>query len=160
MVLVSIHYATRKVEVVGIIQQAHAEWMSQMARNLVDHFAGFLKDKKYLIHDRDPLFTKKFREILKSSGVKPIRTTPMSPHLNCIMERFVRSIKSEALDRMLIFGERHLEYVIREYIEHYHTERAHQGIGNEIIEPPPQGAGEVVCQERLGGLLNFYRRAA
>ena len=160
MVLVSIHYATRKVEVVGIIQQTHAQWMSQMARNLVDQFSGFLKDKKYLIHDRDPSFTKKFREILKSSGIKPIRTLPMSPHLNCIMERFVKSIKSEALDRMLIFGERHLEYVIKEYMEYYHTEPAHQGIGNEIIEPPPQGQGEVVCQERLGGLLNFYRRAA
>ena len=59
-----------------------------------------------------------------------------------------------------IFGERHLEYVIKEYMEHYHTERAHQGIGNEIIEPPPQGEGEVVCRERLGGLLKSYRRAA
>ena len=67
--------------------------------------------------------------------------------------------KSECLDRMLIFGERHIEYVIKEYMEHYHTERAHQGIGNEIIEPP-QGKGEVICRERLGGLLNFYRRAA
>lgn len=160
VVLVSIHYATRKVEVVGIIQQAHAKWMSQKARNLVDQFSGFLKDKKYLIHDRDPLFTEEFRQILKSAGVKPIRTLPMSPHLNCIMERFVRSIKSEALNRMLIFGERHLEYVIQQYMEHYHTERAHQGIGNEIIEPPPQGEGEVVCQERLGGLLKSYRRAA
>jgi putative transposase len=160
MVLVSIHYATRKVEVVGIIQQAHARWMSQQARNLADQFSGFLKDKKYLIHDRDPLFTKQFRRILKSSGIKPIRTLPMAPHLNCIMERFVRSIKSECLNRMLIFGERHLEYVIKEYMDHYHTERAHQGIGNEIIEPPPPGKGEVVCQERLGGLLTFYRRAA
>ena len=61
---------------------------------------------------------------------------------------------------MLIFGERHLEYVIREYMEHYHTERPHQGIGNEIIEPPPQSEGEIVCQERLGGLLKSYRRAA
>lgn len=160
MVLVSIHYATRKVEVVGIIQQAHGKWMTQKARNLVDHLSGFLKDKKYLIHDRDPLFTKEFREILKSSGIKPIRTLPMAPHLNCVVERFVRSIKSECLNRMLIFGERHLEYVIQEYMEHYHTERAHQGIGNEIIEPPPQGEGEVVCRERLGGLLKSYRRAA
>jgi hypothetical protein len=69
-------------------------------------------------------------------------------------------MKTEALNRMLIFGEHHLEYVIKEYMEHYHTERAHQGIGNEIIEPSPQGKGEVVCRERLGGLLNFYRRAA
>ena len=84
----------------------------------------------------------------------------MAPHLNPIVERFVRSIKSECLNRMLIFGERHLEYVIREYMEHYHTERPHQGIDNEIIEPPPQGEGEILCQERLGGLLKSYRRAA
>ena len=160
MVLVTIDYATRKVNVAGIIQQAHGEWMLQKARNLADQFSGFLKDKKYLIHDRDPLFTEEFREILKASGIKPIRTLPMSPHLSCIVERFIRSIKSECLDRMLIFGERHLEYVIKEYMEHYHTERAHQGIGNEIIEPPPKGQGKIICQERLGGLLNFYRRAA
>ena len=151
-VLVTIDYATRKVEVVGISQQPYGAWMSQMARNLTDHFSGFLKDKKYIIHDRDPLFTKAFRQILRDSGVKPIRTLPMSPHLNCVIERFVRTIKSESLDRMLIFGERHLEYVIKEYMEHYHQERAHQGLDNEIIEPPPQGTGEIVCRERLGGL--------
>lgn len=50
--------------------------------------------------------------------------------------------------------------MIKEYVEHYHTERAHQGIDNEIIEPPPKGQGKIICQERLGGLLNFYRRAA
>ena len=160
MVVVTIDYATRKVNVAGIIQQAHGEWMLQKARNLADQFSDFLKDKKYLIHDRDPLFTEEFREILKASGIKPIKTLPMAPHLNCVMERFVRSIKSECLNRMPIFGERHLEYVIREHMEHYHTERAHQSIGNEIIEPPPKGKGEIICYERLGELLNFYRRAA
>ena len=160
MVLVTIDYATGKVEVVGIIQQAYGQWMSQAARNLTDQFSGFLKDKRYLIHDRDPLFTKEFRGILRSSGIKPIRTLPMAAHLNCIVERFVRSIKSECLDGMLIFGERHLEYIIREYMEHYHTERARQGLNNEIIEPPPQGEGEIIWQERLGGLLKSYRRAA
>lgn len=60
----------------------------------------------------------------------------------------------------LIFGERHLEYIIKEYMEHYHTERPHQGLDNEIIEPPPPGKGEIVCRERLGGLLKSYRRAA
>jgi putative transposase len=84
----------------------------------------------------------------------------MAPPLNCVIERFVRSIKSECLNRMLIFGERRMEYVIEEYMEHYHTERAHQGIGNEIIEAPPQGKGKIICQERLDGLLTFYRRAA
>jgi transposase InsO family protein len=153
MVLVSVHYATRKGEVVGIIQQACGEWMLQKARNLADEFSGFLKDKKYLIHDRDPLFTEEFREILKASGIKPIRTLPVAPHLSCIVERFIRSIKSECLDRMLIFGERHLEYVINEYMEHYHAERAHQGIGNKVIEPQHEGnQGEIICIERLGGI--------
>jgi len=159
-VLVCIDYATRKVEIVGISQQPYGEWMNQMARNLTDSFSGFLKDKKYLIHDRDPLFSKEFRQILKSSGVRPIRTLPMAPHLNCLIERFVRTIKSECLNRMLIFGERHLEYLTNEFVEHYHKERAHQGLDNEIIEPPPKGTGEIVCQERLGGLLKFYGRAA
>jgi hypothetical protein len=60
-----------------------------------------------------------------------------------------------------VFGrERHLEYIIKEYVEHYHTERSHQGIGNEIIEPPPQGQREIICRDRFGGLLNFYGRAA
>lgn len=111
-------------------------------------------------YDRDPLFTEEFREILRSAGVKPICTLSMSPHLNCVLERFVRTIKSEALDRMMIFGERHLEYVINQYMEHYHTERPHQGLDNEIIEPLPQGTGQIVCHERLGGLLKSYQRAA
>ena len=70
MVLVVIDYSTRKVEVAGIIQQAHGDWMKQIAKNISDPFNGFLKDKKYLIHDRDSLFTQAFSEILKSSGIK------------------------------------------------------------------------------------------
>ncbi|MHA2253672.1 MAG: integrase core domain-containing protein [Candidatus Kariarchaeaceae archaeon] len=160
MVLVTIDYATRKVQVMGVIQKASGEWMKQVAKNMTDPVSGFLRNKKFLIHDRDTLFTKEFQNILRSSGVEPIRTLPMSPNLNPIAERFVLSIKSECLNRMLIFGERHLKYLIEEYVEHYHTERSHQGIDYEIIEPPPQGKGEIVCQERIGGLLTFYERAA
>ena len=72
----------------------------------------------------------------------------------------IHSIKSECINKMLIFGESHLRYVVGEYMEHYHTERPHKGIGNEIISPQPQGKGKIVCQERLGGLLKSYRRAA
>jgi len=61
---------------------------------------------------------------------------------------------------MLIFGEHHLEYLVKKFMEHYHKERTHQGLDNEIIEPPPLGTGQIICQERLGGLLKFYRRAA
>ena len=134
--------------------------MKQMARNLTDPISGFLRNKKYLIHDRDPLFTKEFRAILKAGGVKPVKTTVASPNLNPFVERFVRSIKYECLNKILIFGERHFRYVISEYMKFYHFERPHQGIGNNIIDPQPQGKGEIVCHERLGGLLKSYRRAA
>jgi integrase-like protein len=160
MVLVVIDYSTREVEVAGIIQQAHGVWMKQIAKNLSDPFNGFLKDKKYLIHDRDTLFTKTFSEILKSSGIKTTPTSPMSPNMTPFIERFIRSIKHECLNKMLIFGEKHLEYIVDEYIQHYHYERPHQGIDNNIINPPPQGRGDIACHERLGGLLKFYRRAA
>jgi putative transposase len=160
MVFVAIDYATRKVEIAGIVEQAYGDWMVQMARNITDPFCGFLKDKKYLIHDRDKLYTKQFIKTLKAGGIKPIKSMPLAPNFSPFIERFVRSIKSECLDRMLIFGEAHLRYCITEFVTHYHSERAHQGLDNNIIESPPQGTGEIVCQERIGGLLKFYRRAA
>lgn len=159
MVLVVIDYSTRKIEVAGIIQQANGEWMKQIATNLIDPFCGFLKDKKCLVHDRDPLFTKDFIQILSSAKIKTVKTLPLAPNLTPFVERFIRSIKSECLDKMLIFGERHLNYIIDEYVKHYHQERPHQGLENNIIEPPPQGGGDIVCHERLGGLLKHYRRA-
>jgi transposase len=160
MVLFVIDYATRKVEIAGIIPQADGKWMKQIARNLTGFMSGFLKDKKFLIHDWDPLFTKDFRSILRAGGVKCVKTTVACPNMNPFAERFVWSIKGECLNKMIIFGEDHLRYVINEYMEHYHAERPHQGIGNVMIEPPPVGEGEITCQERLGGLLKSYRRAA
>ena len=82
MVLVVIDYETRRVEIAGMIPQADGKWMKQIARNLTDPMNGFLKDKKYLIHDRDPLFTKDFQEILKAGGIKCVKTTVASPNLN------------------------------------------------------------------------------
>ena len=160
MVLVVIDYSTRRVEIAGIIPQAHGDWIKQMARNLTDPIDGFLRNKKYLIHDRDPLFTEAFREILRAGGVKCVRTTVASPNMTPFVERFIRSIKHECLNKMLIFGEKHLRYVVSEYISHYNHERPHQGIGNIMIDPLPQGKGEIICHERLGGLLKSYRRAA
>jgi hypothetical protein len=160
MVFVVIDYATRKVEIAGIMEQPYSDWMKQIAKNLTDPFSGFLKDKKYIIHDRDPLYTEVFIEMLRAGGIKSVKSMPLAPNFSPFVERFIRSIKSECLDRMIIFGEAHLRYIVSEYVRHYHTERAHQGLDNTIIEPPPQGTGEITCQERLGGLLKFYRRAA
>ena len=160
MVLFCIDYKTRKVEIAGIIPQADGRWMIQMAKNLTDPFDGFLRDKKYLIMDRDPLFTEAFRQILKDSGVTSLRTTVASPNLNPFAKRFVRSIKHECLNKMIIFGERHLRYVVSEYMDYYHHSRPHQSLdnnnNNNMIEPLPQGQGEIVCHEQLGGLLKSY----
>jgi len=160
MVLVAIDYATRKVEIAGIMEQPYGDWMKQIAKNLTDPFSGFLKHKKYLIHDRDPLFTEVFIQMLRAGGIESVKSMPLAPNFSPFVERFIRSIKTECLDRMIILGEAHLRYCIQEYITHYHTERAHQGLDNMLIEPPPQGAGKIIRQERLGGLLKFYRRAA
>lgn len=101
--------------------------------------------KGYLIHDRDLLFTQKFRDILAVARVEPVRLPSRSPNLNAYAERFVLSIKTECLDKLILFGERHLRYVISEYIEHYHAERNHQGLGKRLIEPSsePLHAGQV-----------------
>ncbi len=153
--------ATRRVEIAGIAPAPTGFWMSQVARNLVDEFDGFLKGKRYLIHDRDPLYTRDFRARLSSAGVESVRLPARSPNLNAYAERFVLSIKSECLDRMVLLGERHLRRAVAEYVEHYHRERSHQGLGNRLIGGEPQsGLGPITCHPRLGGLLNHYARRA
>ncbi len=154
---------TRRVKIAGIHHQPYGKWMEQMARNLTDVFDGFLRNSRHLIHDRDPLYTRAFGEILKSSGVQPIRLPPRSPNLNAYAERFVRSIKEECLDRLVSLGEGHLRLVAREYVEHSHRERNHQGLDNQLLEraPPPADLGaQVHRRERIGGLLNYYHREA
>jgi transposase InsO family protein len=162
-VLFIIDLKTRRVEIAGIAQQPDGEWMKQIARNLTDADDGFLNRTRYLIHDRDPLFTEAFRELLKPSGVKTVKLPARSPDLNAHAERFVLSIKSECLAQIIPLGERHLRKAVKEYTEHYHLERNHQGLNNELIEKPrdePQLDGVVECQERLGGVLKYYYRRA
>jgi putative transposase len=163
LVLFVIDLSTRRVEIAGIHPQPHGAWMEQVARNLTDAEEGFLRNAKYLIHDRDPLFTEAFQEILRSGGVKPLKMPKQSPNLNPHAERFVWSVKHECLNKMILFGERHVRYVIEQYAEHYNRERSHQGIDNEVPLPPddpPPSDGQIVCRERLGGLLKYYRREA
>src|SRR5712691_7024746 len=155
--------ATRQVHLAGITPHPTAAFMQQCARQLTDPFDGFLLGKQYLIHDRDTKFTQMFDGLLKSSNVEPLLLPPRSPNLNAHCERFVRSIKEEALNQMAILGERALYYVIHQYLAHYHTERNHQGLDNRLITPEGVGAcqtGHVVRRDRLGGLLSYYHREA
>jgi putative transposase len=162
-VLFVIQIATRKVHIAGIIPEPDGEWMKQIARNLTDCVDGFLVGYERLIHDQGKPFTREFRETLAAGGVKPLRLPRRSPDLNAYAERWVRTIKENCLDQMLLIGESSLRRVVGEFVEHYNTERAHQGLENKIIEPkfdeiPTEG--EVKRQSRLGEMLNYYYRKA
>lgn len=124
---------------------------------------GFLFGKRYLILDRDTKYFPDFCNFLAREAVDVIRLPPRSPNLNAFAERFVRSIKSECLNRMIFFGQASLRRAITQYMTHYHTERNHQGLGNRLIRPLAdigELRGPISRRERLGGMLSYYHRAA
>lgn len=154
---------TRSVHLAGSTIHPHEEWMKQMARNLTNFEDGFLNDKRYLIMDRDTKFCESFRSFLDNEDVTSVRLPPRSPNLNAHLERFMKSIKSECLHRMIFFGETSLRRAVLQYLAHYHGERNHQGLENKIIDPGRevgQVAGKIERRERLGGMLNYYYRDA
>lgn len=156
-------FKTRRVHFAGYTTNPNELWMKQIARNLTDVDDGFLRGKKILIMDRDGAFCKSFRDMLEVTGCQPKRLPPKSPNLNAFLERFFLSLKSECLDKLILFGERSLRNAVQNYLAHYHDERPHQGLGNQLITPqetPLDRSGKVECTERLGGLLRSYRRAA
>jgi len=162
-VLFVIELLTRRVEVAGIAAEPDSTWMGQISRNVTDVDDGCLRGKRYLIHDRDPLFNVGLRETLAAAGVQVVRLPPRSPNLNAFAERFVRTIKESCLDRMILIGEASLRRAVAEFIEHYHRERNHQGLGNQLIVPLPAHPiddGRILTRERLGGLLKYYYRPA
>jgi putative transposase len=160
-VLFVIDLKTRRVQVAGITMHPTDAFMAQIARNLTDIVDGFLNDHRLLICDRDTKFTAQIKRILGDVGVEVVPTPKRAPNCNAYAECFVLSIKSKCLRRMVFFGEASLRHAIFEFVAHYHKERAHEGIGNERLERAGASRnGEVVCDERLGGLLECYRRAA
>ena len=155
--------ATRRVCFAGCTANPDAPWMVQIARNLSNSEDGFLRRKKFLVMDRDDKFCGEFRATLQQVGIEAVRLPPRSPNLTPHIERFMRTIKEEYLDRMIFFGEPSLRNAVREFLPHYHCERNHQGMGNRILEPRAevgQFQGDIRCRERLGGMLRYYYRDA
>ena len=161
-VLIVIDLASRRVEICGIAREPTGAWMKQAVRNLLDCEDGFLTGKTKLIMDRDPVFTKDVRTLLRSGGVEPVRLPARSPNLNAYAERFVLSMKSECLSRLILLGEGHLRLAVREYVAHYNRERPHQGLEGRFVVPSANdnATGPIECEERLGGLLRYYHRQA
>ena len=163
IVLFFIELSTRRVEIAGIACKANGLWMAQIARNVTDDVDGFFKQKRYLIHDRDPLYTLEFLTMLKDVGIESVKLPPRSPNLNAYAERFVRSIKEDCLDQMILFSEDSLRNSVQHFLEHYHRERNHQGLDNRLIAPlkaSVESVGPVQCRQRVGGLLKYYYREA
>jgi len=162
-VLFVILLAMRPVQIAGIASEPDSAWVIQCGRQLTDPVDGFLAGKRFLLHDRDPLFSAALSETLAPTGVETVRLPPHSPNLNAQAERFVRTIKESCLNRIILFGESSLRRAVREFVAHYHQERNHQGLGNVLIFPlggRSRRDDRVVCRERLGGLLKYYHRPA
>jgi len=163
-VLFFIKLDTREVHLAGVTAHPNEAWMMQMARHATMEAWGFLEPGQYLIHDRDTKYGDAFKQIIDDAGVTCLPLPPRSPWLNAFAERWVKSVKDEALVWVMLFGERSLHHVLGEYVEHDHAERPHQGKGNVIPFPAPRAEsaadGPIECRERLGGLLKYYHRKA
>jgi putative transposase len=134
-VLFFIEIGTRRVSLGGITRHPDSGWMEQVARNATMEKTGYLNRCRYLLHDRDNKFCREFRETLAAGGVKCTPLPARSPNLNSHAERWVRSIKEECLSKLILFGENSLRRVVSEFLEHFHQERNHQGIGNVLLFP-------------------------
>jgi putative transposase len=156
-----IDLASRRVQILGSTPHPQVVFMQQVVRTLTMLEAAG-PAPKVLICDRDRKWSGEVRRQLRDAGIRVVLTPARAPNANAYAERFVRSIKEDCLDRLIPIGARHFRHAVTEYVEHYHQERNHQGLDNRLISGPPviQVTSGVRRRSRLGGLLNFYQRAA
>lgn len=157
-----IDLASRRVQIVRLTPHPDEAFMRQVGRTLTAADDGMLVGDRVLICDRDRKWSLAVRQRLEESGVRVVQTPFQAPNANAYAERFVRSIKHECLNQVIPFGERHLRRTLAEFVEHYHRERNHQGLDNELIDgvSSTRNATGIRRRQRLGGLLNYYCRAA
>jgi len=169
-ILFFIHVHTRRVHIAGMTPNPDGQWMAQQARNMCMVFDDAPEEYRptHIVRDRDTKFTKQFCSLLEDDGIEFREIPPLSPNLNPFAEAWVQRTKRECLDHFIVFGEQHLRHLLQEWLAYYLNERPHQGLGNVPISaslPPPQPLKsfrleELVCHERLGGLLKHYERKA
>lgn len=162
-VLVFIELGTRRVHFAGCTAHPTSPWVTQQARQVMWELADREPRIHFLIRDRDTKFTSTFDTVFRSEAIRIIRTPIRAPNANCYAERWIRSVRAECLDKLLIFSEDHLRRVMRDYIAYYNTARPHQGIGQGMPIPssPSDACGPVRCRTVLGGIIHdYYREAA
>ncbi|MDP9261429.1 MAG: integrase core domain-containing protein [Actinomycetota bacterium] len=161
-VLFFIEHASRRVWLAGCTTNPDGGWVTQQARNL--NFTGLLERTRFLIRDRDSKYSGPFDEVFRSEHIRIVRTPVRAPKANAIAERFVRTVRAECLDWLLILNRRHLERVLHIYVDHYNTQRPHRALKQQppdpVETPPRPTSGEIHRRDRLDGLLHEYYRAA
>ena len=161
-VLFFMEIGTRRIHLAGCTARPTAQWVTQQARQLVWKLQEKGHVMRFLLHDRDTKFSASFDAVFASEGMEVLLTPYRAPNANAYAERWVRSVREECLDHLLIINERHLDYVLKEYEQYYNQARPHQGLGQEIPESGSQQSGQGAVQRRdiLGGLIHDYYRAA
>jgi hypothetical protein len=161
-ILFFIELGSRRVHLAGCTTNPTGAWVTQQARNL--SFTELFERTRFLIHDRDTKFTAAFDEVFRSEGIKTIHTPIRAPQANAHAERFVRTVRSECLDWVLILGRRHLENVLHCYVTHYNAERPHRALAllspASSNKPNERSANTIERHDLLGGLIHEYRTAA
>jgi putative transposase len=160
-VLLFICHASRRVWLAGCTTNPTGAWVTQQARNLGLDFAD--RGIRFLIRDRDSKYSSAFDEVFRSEQIRIVKTPVRAPKANAIAERFVRTVRAECLDWLLILNRRHLERVLRVYVDHYNTQRPHRALELQPPEPRYEArttVGEIRRRDRLGGLIHEYHRAA
>jgi putative transposase len=161
-----VELSPRKVHVAGCTSNPDGAWVTQQARNVALGLDRRKQPLKFLIHDRDSKFCGPFDEVFATEGVDVIRTPIRAPRANAVAERWVRTVKEECLDWLLMAGRRHLGAVLRTYACHYNQARLHRGLDLGVPDAPDNRDedlprfGEIVRLDQLGGLIHEYHRAA
>jgi putative transposase len=165
-VLVFIELATRRVHLAGCTTNPDGAWVTQQARNFAFHLDERARALRFLIHDRDAKFCGPFDEVFATEGVRVVRTPIRAPRANAICERWIRTVRTECLDLLLIFSRRHLEHILGIYVCHYNRQRPHRALQlhapeqQEFERTPLPVDARVRRRDRLGGLLHEYYEAA
>ena len=159
-VLMFIETGTRRVYLAGITSHPDGQWVAQQARQLVWRFEETDSKFRCLIRDNDKKYIEAFDTVFESQQTRIVPTPIRAPNANSYMERWIRSVREECLDRVLVLNEAHLRRVLKEYINYYNRRRPHQGLEQQspIPRPEPETTGKVNRRKVLGGIINDYFR--